>query len=472
MPKILASTVINFNRVKPPFVYKIEPSSLYTNDEFKVLLYSPQQYDLFSPYYGITGDKQTETAIERIETLSIDSLNIEYPIAELLNVTVKNGIVNKSTRQAIYSGGQVITNLFEIVNSALKLVDADVNLIGSITVKYKSYPAQTWQHKGFKTSGDAMLFAQNLTTLEWENIPLSIGERTDTANTSIKIEAWTFQPKRGFSPYHAVIIYPADKQYKVTTDYGLVQYREKATHTIKAEELSFSGKEANTNYPIVSLVKVTGSFFDANLNEVTPRFRLSDGVIKSNIECYGFAIVEYTTEGLVYDYNADVTIQTVPTNLTTIRIGYIIAQEKGKIGIGASYKVPQWQNNTVERMDFYKITRKVVTQGNKTFEYPPNWDTDNSYPNAPSAPTEEKPEIGVDYLTTDIVAEAGHIDINGSIDYRTYPAFWYDPYTGSESNPDAVFSISSQIPSDISDTDLISKMNEAIDKAKERWGIV
>lgn len=471
---VLASTVIDFtasyDAAKPPFVYKIEPESLYTGDTFKVTIYAPHQHVLFSPYNGLTTPKATQlNASSFTQTLSIGSLNTDYPIAELTSIVCANEIINKATRAIVYTRGANLSAVIGVVNYALKLLDDSLELVGSVTAKYKTFKGQYWSHSGFKNAGDVMLFAQNETTSEWQEIPLNINTRTANQE-GIKIEAWTSQPIRGFSPYHTVIIYPSDKKLKVVADYGTVTKVRKQVNNIKDEQVTFSGKSANTSYPLNELTKFTGIFFDTNGNEIEPVFHANDGLIVSNVDCYGVGYAEYESEGVIYNYDAEIDIDPPPTPATNIRIGNIYAFEKGKIGIAASYTVPAWQNAALQQMDFYTVTRKVLSQETNTFEYPPNWSSgDNTFPHIA---TGDLPIVGDPSWIIDKVIEAGHVDINGSIDFNSYSNRFYDPYASSPENPDAVYEIQETIPSEITDTYLIDKLNDAINAAKTRWGIV
>jgi len=468
-----ATAIINWKQLadntKPLLIVKTEPDSIYTGDSFKVRLFSAYNHNLISPYGGL-GSKQIEAAkpiTETVELSGSSEIRTEYPIKSVSTIRALLPIIDETTRAIVIAAGDSARDLVSVVNQQLKLSNETLKLHGSVEVRYSTFDAQVWQHKPFNSKGRVLLFAHNVELGNYENVPITINERSKPGD-SIKIEAWTFQPKQSFNPYHAVVIYPADKKYIVKADVGEVKFREPVTHTIKAESISFSGKEITTSYPLIRLKKVTGIFFDASLNEITPHFRLSDGMIKSDVECYGFAIVDYDTKGLIYDYNADVHIDTI-LHHTTINIGHIIAQEKGKTGIGASYKVPLWQTEVKKPVDFYTITRKVLAQSATTFEYPPNWSNDdNTYPNLPGASA--IPELGSGFVTA-VVVESGYVDSSGSIDYDTHSNAFYDPYAGSPTNPDAIYEIQTSIPSDIVDTSLITTLEEKISEAKERWGI-
>jgi hypothetical protein len=70
-----------------------------------------------------------------------------------------------------------------------------------------------------------------------------------------------------------------------------------------------------------------------------------------------------------------------------------------------------------------------------------------------------------------VVIEAGTVDSTGSIDHSTHSNIFFAPYHGAPENPDAVYVIETNIPPEIKDTSMISKLEEKIAEAKERWGI-
>lgn len=456
---------------KPLLVVKTDPESLYAGDSFKVKLYSAYNHALISPYDGLGAKtiEPVEPITETVELSGSSEMNTEFPINSVISLRALLPIVDETTRTIVIETGDNARDFVSVVNQRLRLMNESLKLHGSITIIYNTFDAQVWQHKPFASKGKAMLFAHNLDVDIYENVPLSINERT--ANKGLKIEGRAVQPERGFNPYHSVIIYPNDaKQLIVKATRGSVRFRGIDSHDIENEQVNFSGKELSTSYPITKLNNISGDWFNRDGNAISPGFRLDNGIIKSDIDCYGIGFIDYTTRGLWYDYNADVKIDTV-TNTTTIKIGYIFAYERGKFDSAVSYQVPQWQSDTKQPIDFYTVTRKVLSQRSRTFECPPNWDSDdNTYPSQPNLSPNDLPEIGSGFVSG-VVIESGYVDVFGSIDYSTHSNAFYEPYHGSEINPDAVYEIQVSIPSEIVDSSLISALNDKIEEAKQRWGI-
>jgi hypothetical protein len=246
-------------------------------------------------------------------------------------------------------------------------------------VRYQTFDVQVWQHKPFTKKGNALLFAHNLTIGNYENVPLSISERTSSSSDSIKIE-WYPTAKYGYAPYAHFIVYPASKNAFVVADVGTVDKLRDEAQTIKKEQLTFSGLEANASFAIDELVSFTGYFFDAIGNHITPQFRANAGKIISDTECWGTGFVSYKTSGSVYAYNADVTTINLPGGgtHTSINLGIVFAFDRSKKGIATSYEIPVNTMETTSPKDFCKVYKEIVIDNFGSWEKPDGFSGDDN----------------------------------------------------------------------------------------------
>jgi hypothetical protein len=473
---VLASTIIDFSASytaeKQPFVYKITPDSVYVGDTFTVSIYAPAQYELISPYSGIIEQKRVKpTAPQRTQTISISSLSTDYPISELIGCFCANEIIDTTTRQRVKDSGSNALDLFNVVNGALKLKSDSQKLVGSIKVVYTSHLEQYWKHASFKNAGDVILFAQNLTSLEYENVTLSISEKTATASDSIKIEGYP-NPSSIFSyaPFAHFIVYPASKSLLIKTDFGKTHKIKTVSQEIKHESISFSGKESNAAYFIDVFESFTGYFFDAHGAVIEPSFSVSEGRLIASVDCYGAGFLRYSTQGTVYAYDAKVTT----TNLlgggiqTDIRLGTVFAFDPEKIGIAASYDIPvNALENGAQPVDFATVYSEIVLQETGAYEKPPNFPTDVIFPNQPIG---NFPIAGDPYVIQKRVHIAAQLYNNESVDYTSFNHKFEDPYNGSDVQNDIVYHIDESIPTTATDY-AKEQMKAKIDALKVKYGI-
>lgn len=442
---------------------KTEPEQLYVNQDFLIKLYSATDFDLESPYNGLGAKKNSAspTQTQTIELNGSPDLTTDYPIKSLTSVITDIAIVNEDTRKVILTEKESALPCFDVINQALKVKNG-LKLHGSVTVTYQTFDAQIWQHSAFRKKGNVLLFRRNTETNDYKNVPLSISDNAESSN--IRIEPWALPDRWGINnPYHAFVIYPANKRYDVVPSIGRVEYKQLVENHIKNEEITFNGKECSTSYKIKRLIKFTGIFWDMNRRRVHPNFRLDNGVIKSDVECYGFASAEYTTDGLMYYYYADV--NQGGNGSVAIEAGVLVVQDIDKKGVGATYTLPSTDFiMPVDETEFCKIYKKVITQDDgRVFKVPPSWSSgDNTYPNynGQDLPDPDKGfETGSSVVTCKITSD-GVIKVTTHNNIETLPFELPEQYD-----------IAENMPSNIDDSALLSKMQSKINELKTQYGI-
>jgi hypothetical protein len=461
----------NSNNAKPPFVVETDPATIYGSTQVTIKLFSPHKQRLYSAHGTIAElGKQPQKAItETVDLSGGETIAARYPIKEVITARARLAIVDEVTREAVVIVGGDVMPFLDLHDWQLSVKNSKQKLHGSIDLVYKTYDAQVWWHPPFRRSGRATLFAFDEVLSAYEPVTLAINEQQQSSN--LRIEGRFAQPIRGYNPYHAVVIYGGKKDaILVKTNVGSVEYKGVDTHEIRDETVNFSGLEFAPAYPITKFTSLIGFFFDIEGVEVQPKFRLEDGKVKSDISCYGGGVLHYTTSGLWYNYNAQV--KTDGVSYVDILVGLIYAAEKGRFDNAVTYQVPLWQTVRNDPIDFYTVSRKVLSQKTKTWEMPPEWDNDdNTYPSLPDLGDDELPEAETGFVSA-VAIEVGSINAAGQIDISTHSNKFFSPFFGEPENPDAVYSIEENIPEEVKDSSVITQMQIRIKEAKERWGIV
>lgn len=457
---------------KPPLTIITDPESIYVGDMISISLYSAYPYNLISPYKGlgsktVAADSENQLIDEVVDLSGSSDVAAKFPIASVSGIMAAIPIVDEITRTVVVEAGFPLGALVSVVNQQL-VIDPTLKLHGSIRLVYKTFNAQKWTHRAFAKKGSALLFAQNTLTMDYENVPLSISEKTNTANDSIKIESYPTS-KFGYDPYAHFIVYPASKNVRILTDHGKTKRLRNESHKIKREQISFSGTEASASFIIDSFDKFTGYFFDGKGQVISPSFSLSGGILKANMECYGTGFLSYQTAGGVYQYSAEVAKKDVLGGglETQITLGTIFAFDPDKKGIAATYDIPQNSVDAVNPTDFCTVYTEMLLQEGGAFEKPPNFPTDNLFP---SGIVGDGIIVGDPYLIQKRIHAVGKLYGNDTMDVDTMLVNWETPWGGSEIQPDAVYHIDESIPSDASDY-AKEQMQAKIKDLKAKYGI-
>jgi hypothetical protein len=460
---------------KPLLVVKTDPESISVGDSFKVKLFSAYPYDLKSPYDGI-GSKKTEASkpiTETVELSGSSDINTQYPIKSVLSIKSLLPIIDELKQEAVVAAGDSARSLIKVVNQQLKLTDATLKLHGSIEVSYETFEAQVWKHNAFAKAGKALLFAKNKTTADVENVPLSISERA-LQSVSFKIEPYERNGAFSLDNYAWFIVYPTDKNCLLTVDHGAITRQGDVSDKIEKERINFSGTEANASFLIEKLVTFTGYFFDGKGKVIRPKFRVGKGILKSDMPCYGTGFLTYFATGTVYSYAIEKTYKEFiagglfPIRQLEIQRGTVFLFEKDKIGISLTYDIPDMQaQQHVEPVEFFRIYSEYVVQDKKTFELPPNFPDDNTFPSNPAGDLPDKDTPSIVLERTHFL---GNLFTGGGIDTQFYSQVWLSPFAGEADNPDIVYKIRENIPAD-ADEYAKQTMEDKIKQAKEEYGI-
>lgn len=367
---------------KPMVTIVTEPDSINVGDVVTIKLYSAYPHELSSPYLGLGAkrvlpDSSNVDLDEIVELSGGSEISCKFPIASVKSIVVGLPIVDETSRAVI--DNDRLSQLITVVNHQLKITDSTVKMHGSIRIIYKTFNAQQWIHSAFLQKGRALLFAHNLTTGDYENVALSINEQTRSVNDSIRIDSYPTL-KFDMTPYAHFIVYPANRRKFIAADVGSVNFVRNEQQTITAEQITFSGKEANASFYIDSLKSFKGFFFDAKGNVISPAFSVSDGKLVANVECWGSGYINYKTTGSIYEYNAEVSITNIPGGgqHMDVQIGTVYAFDWEKKGISASYKIPNVVFESSEPTDFIEIYKEIVIDRNGAWEKPDDFTGDEN----------------------------------------------------------------------------------------------
>lgn len=467
------TTTANAN--KSPLTIVTEPDSIKVGDKIKVLLFSAYPHKLISPYNGlgskaiVANDKPQNEVIELSGSLDIAT---KYPIKSISSLIAALPIVDENTRAIVVQAGASCSHLVAVINQQLKILNPQLKLHGSIRAVYDTFDAQVWTHNAFAQAGKALLFAENEQTAEIETVPLAIAERP-SQTVSFKIEAYPLQGAFSVTNYAWFIVFPTDKNAILKVDYGTITRQGDVSHSVEKERISFSGTEATASFLIEKLVTFKGYFFDGKGKVIEPKFRVTDGKLVADKPCYGTGFLTYFAKGTVYSYAAESETKDIVTGAyrgkdTNIKIGTVYLFEKGKIGIATSYDIPNISNEREEPAEFFRIYSEYLVQDKKSFELPPNFPDDNTYPSNPSG---ELPDTSIESIVLERTHILGNFYSGGGFDTQRYSQPWLEPFSGDENQPDVVYKIKESIPEDADDFTK-QLMTQTIERIKAEYGIV
>jgi hypothetical protein len=437
---------------KPPLTIITAPDSIVAGDEITISLYSATQYNLLSPYNGLSSKtiaSANPSIDEVIELSGSAEINAKYPVASLVSAIAAIPLVDELTHKVVINAGQPLGALVSVVNQRL-VINSTLKLHGGIQAVYNTFPAQQWTHKPFAKKCSALLFAQNTVDLSYENVPLSIGERSSSTNDSIRIEGYPIVYHFSTNPYAGFIVFPARANAIVKADYGWVVKRPDISYLIEREKVTFAGKTANAAFFIDKKLTFTGYFFNAKHEVVIPKFTVSAGNLASDIDCYGTGFLTYETLGTVYDYNAQITVDnTGPFGSWLTVVGNVFAFDPEKVGIAATYEIPLntiGENLTREIM--IEVYREVLVVGKDIFEVPdgtPAYPDGNNYTHYSGLPDNQKPPLGEAYAVTRWVHESVFI-INGAVNHEFEVVNWSLPASDADPFLGVVYKMTDKIP--------------------------
>ena len=272
-----------------------------------------------------------------------------------------------------------------------------------------------------------------------------LNDSNSSSQASVKIESYPWSQRIGFVPYAKFIVYP-NKNLRVVADIGTVAYIETVRQKIKAEPITFSGTEASAAFRIQGNFTIDGNWFDGLGNAISPSFSIKNGAIVSTMECYGKGFISYDTSGKVYYYSA-----LIEGTVTTV--GTVYAFDPDKKGVAASFDIPliDTSGGGGDYEEMLVVYRETITQDNKTFEKPENWDTSNAYANYSGALTSQKPNVAKAYVTNQerhkVIFAEGFGIFNGYVSVR-----WHDPTATNTPFNGAKYKLIDNIPASPTDT--------------------
>jgi hypothetical protein len=458
------------NADKPPFVAVIEPSLPVVGDPLTISVYSAYPHTLTSPYNGLgakTVNAKDKDIVEIIDLSGSTDVSTKFPIASVVSAVAAIALVDEANRQVVVFSSMPLNNLLSVVNQKLKINSA-LKLHGSIKLTYRTFSVQQWQHEPFSDSGSVILFAHNETLQNFETVAFSVSQKNET----IKIEAYPTTGEFSYTPYAHFIVFPVNNNLIIKSDGGAVHKQGDVSHIITSEEVIFSGSNSiNASFSIDTFKKCTGLFFDAVGNIIHPEFKAENGMLVSDVECYGSGSLDYATQGTVYSYDAEIKTTHLPSGAVDnqVTIGSVFVFDPSKSGIAASYKIPQYQQTITNPIIFCRVYSEYIIQETKRFELPPNFPTDNVFPNMPNA--DAVPEIDVTTLSVERTHTVGrYYSTGGSIDIEKEINRWYEPYHGMTEQPDVKYKMQESIPDSASEVDK-QQMQRKINELKASYGI-
>jgi hypothetical protein len=391
---------------------------------FKIAIYAQDDYTITSLYGSVTFDEK-KPAEKKREIISLNS-EPSYPVKQIISKRAATAIVNTLTEEVILAANESIPEDFDTEKDGL---------IGSVEWVYLTFSAQIFTHAEVDKAGEYVLFAKDSNDCT-QLISFSISE---DSGESIKIAAYPLRYSSiGFAGLYAnFIVFPPIDGLVVKPDVGTVSRYGIVDYFIEREQISFSGKEASAAYFIAEKIFFTGLFFDGYGNVINPSFTVTDGVLIASAECWGTGYLTYATNGVVYDYFAEV--ENPPGGGIIINQGHqatAFAFNPKQKGISASYAIPDPLTGKSSREDMIIVYRELILQGERgVFEMPdgttPAWPDGNDYINYPTALVDEKPEIGEPFAPEQ---EDRHIVFvtAGVMNDDLLPPYWHAPTGGSE----------------------------------------
>lgn len=446
--------------------YLIEPSTIYPGDSFTISIFDPQQYALLSPYNGLS-DKSVATAADsKSELLNLNTQS-EFPIAKLNGVVSCLPVINADNRTISAAAGENLAAKVAVVDSQLSWNLGFAKGYGSVNVDYQTYPAQIWTHHGLEKSGQAVLFAQNLNTLEYVDIPLTIAERNNANSETLEIVAVAAESHFGWSGVYARLnVLPAALNPHVFTNLGRVEKKGNVRHKV-SEKISLDGSGViKTKYPPLKLIQQIGIFYDSKNNPKNCYPFISGSGLICEKGIYGDLTVEYETWAVQYDYFPEIT-------------GDLLTGFKEEIGLvmavkdknSAVFEVPPPSLSTAQKQEVLTVYFEKAVCEDGEFELPPNIKA-----NPPNSIYPSHPYISLaalmktwNFVTEKVIAEKVLFD--GTF-FSTEAGIINNlkPFDFGSANKDRVYHIEKKIPSGFTDSQ-IAEINKAEVELKKKWGV-
>jgi hypothetical protein len=380
---------------KSPLKIVFDPEQIYPGDQINIRLFSAYPYRLESPYGGLSAKSiATENPpIEEVIYLSGNAeITTEYPVDSIVSAFSSCQIVSETTRKIVIPANFPIT-LLSVVGQKLKLNTTD-KLHGSIKLIYHTFSGQKWSLKPFSEPTKALLFAQNLSDLSYENVPITVNERSVSSNDGVTLE---MHDKTIIANKLAFRLYPANADVELKANAGLIE--PSMTTLISARDtLSFNSENEKTASRYINELVWTGNVFlyDENYNDVIPGISVSGGKIVLSQKCTGNITIDYKTTVKLFNY----TPATGGVWGNKKQYGRVVAfNKRKKLFAALDMSIPGGDKN---RYDAIVVYKKVLAQNDKLWELPTTWPNDNTYAGYPSLTDSEKPEIGVGGVNQDV----------------------------------------------------------------------
>lgn len=156
---VAASAVIDFAaQYGTAIKVVISPSQIEVGDNVQIDIFAPEKYTLISPYNNATrlpatGAQEFE---EDIDINNSATVTTNFPVAELISAVYLTPMINTKDQSIIATAGQ--TANVDIINSVVSLDGSES--VGTIRVKYKTYPAQSYKLTAFTKAGSHVVFYQ------------------------------------------------------------------------------------------------------------------------------------------------------------------------------------------------------------------------------------------------------------------------------------------------------------------------
>lgn len=450
--------------------YLIEPPTIYPGDSFTISIFDPQQYALLSPYNGLSDKSISTSANSKSELLSLNA-QPEFPVAQLNGVVSTLPLVNADNRTISESAGANLAAKVSVVDSQLSWNLGFEKGYGSVTVDYLTYSAQVWTHHGLDKSGQAVLFAQNLNTLEYVDIPVTIAERNTGSSESLEIVAVPAESHFGWSGVYARLnVLPAALNPNVFTNLGRVEKKGRVLHRISGEKISLDGSGViKTKYPVHALIQHIGLFFDSKNNQKSCSPFVSGSGLACEKGVFGDLTVEYETWAIQYDYFSKISGDL----LTGFKeeIGLVMAV---KDKINAVFQVPPPSLSIAQKQEVLTVYFEKAVNEDGEYELPPNIKANPpvaSYPSHPGISSAALMKTW-NFVTEKVIAEKMLFDGSFfSTEQNLYAAGTsLKPFYGTQTNLDRVYHIEKKIPSGFTDSQ-IAEINKAEVELKKKWGI-
>lgn len=447
--------------------YLIEPATIYPGDSFTISIFDPQQYALLSPYNGLSDKKISTSANTKSELLSLNA-QPEFPIAQLNGVVSTLPLINADNRTISESAGANLAAKVSVVDSQLNWNLGFEKGYGSVTVDYLTYPAQVWTHHGLDKSGQAVLFAQNLNTLEYVDIPVTISERNNSSSESLEIVAVPAESHFGWSGVYARLnVLPAALNPNVFTNLGRVERKDNVLHKISSEKISLDGSGViKTKYPPQRLIQHIGIFFDSKNNQKNIAPFISGTGLACEKGVFGDLTIEYETWAIQYDYFSKIS-------------GDLLTGFKEEIGLvmavkdkaNAVYQIQPPSLSIAQKQEVLTVYFEKAVNEDGEYELPPNIKSNPPVANYPSHPGISSTALMKtwNFVTEKVIAEKVLFD--GSF-FSTEAGIINNlkPFDFGSANKDRVYLVEKKIPSGFTDSQ-IAEINKAEVELKKKWGI-